>query len=221
MSIQQPGQGTEAAEERPRTDEERNKDQRAAAETEVAAYDADKGSALAAEADRRPTQETGSAEVGVVGMAVMGSSLARNMARHGFQVALFNRTYSRTQQVVAHHGSEGSFLPAETIEEFVASLERPRRIVIMVKAGKGTDATIDTLLPNLEEGDIVVDGGNAYFEDTRRREARLRELGLHFVGAGISGGEVGALEGPSIMPGGSRESYDALGPILEDISAPR
>jgi 6-phosphogluconate dehydrogenase len=154
-------------------------------------------------------------------MAVMGSSLARNMARHGFQVALFNRTYSRTQQVVAHHGSEGSFLPAETIEEFVASLERPRRIVIMVKAGKGTDATIDTLLPNLEEGDIVVDGGNAYFEDTRRREARLRELGLHFVGAGISGGEVGALEGPSIMPGGSRESYDALGPILEDISAPR
>ena len=145
-------------------------------------------------------------------MAVMGSSLARNMARHGYRVALFNRTYSRTQQVVADHGSEGSFLPAETIEEFVASLERPRRIVIMVKAGKGTDATIDTLLPNLEEGDIVVDGGNAYFEDTRRREARLRELGLQFVGAGISGGEVGALEGPSIMPGGSRESYDALGP---------
>jgi 6-phosphogluconate dehydrogenase len=116
-------------------------------------------------------------------MAVMGSSLARNMARHGYRVALFNRTYSRTQTVVADHGSEGSFMPAETIEEFVASLERPRRIVIMVKAGKGTDATIDTLLPNLEEGDIVVDGGNAYFEDTRRREARLRELGLHFRGS--------------------------------------
>jgi 6-phosphogluconate dehydrogenase (decarboxylating) len=132
---------------------------------------------------------------------------------------LFNRTYGRAQQVVADQGSEGSFLPAETIEEFVAALERPRRIVIMVKAGKGTDATIDTLLPHLEEGDIVVDGGNAYFEDTRRREARLRELDLHFVGAGISGGEVGALEDPSIMPGGSRESYDALGPILEDISA--
>ena len=89
----------------------------------------------------------------------------------------------------------------------------------MVKAGKGTDAAIETLLPNLEEGDIVVDGGNAYFEDTHRREARLRELGFHFVGGGISGGEVGALEGPSIMPGGSQESYDALGPILEDISA--
>ena len=219
MSIQEPGQGAETAEEQPRADEEHNKDQRAAAETEVAAYDAEKGSAPTAKAARRPSQQTGFAEVGVVGMAVMGSSLARNMARHGYQVALFNRTYSRTHQVVADHGSEGSFRPAETIEEFVVSLERPRRIVIMVKAGKGTDATIDTLLPNLEEGDIVVDGGNAYFEDTRRREARLRELGLHFVGAGISGGEVGALEGPSIMPGGSRESYDALGPILEDISA--
>ena len=101
MSIQQPGQGTEAAEERPRTDEEHNKDQRAAAETEVAAYDADKGSTSSAEADRGPTRKTGSAEVGVVGMAVMGSSLARNMARHGYRVALFNRTYSRTQQVVA------------------------------------------------------------------------------------------------------------------------
>jgi 6-phosphogluconate dehydrogenase len=89
-------------------------------------------------------------------MAVMGSSLARNMARHEYRVALFNRTYGRAQQVVADHGSEGSFLPAETIEEFVAALERPRRIVIMVKAGKGTDATIDTLLPHLEEGDIVV-----------------------------------------------------------------
>jgi 6-phosphogluconate dehydrogenase len=219
MSIQQPAQGTGPAEPQPRTDEEHNKDQRAAAETEVAAYDADENRAATAEADARRTQEIDSAEVGVIGMAVMGSSLARNMARHEYRVALFNRTYGRAQQVVADHGSEGSFLPAETIEEFVAALERPRRIVIMVKAGKGTDATIDTLLPHLEEGDIVVDGGNAYFEDTRRREARLRELGLHFVGAGISGGEVGALEGPSIMPGGSRESYDALGPILEDISA--
>ena len=152
MGIQQPGQGTEAAEEQPGTDEEHNKEQRAAAEAEVAAYDADKRSAPSAGADHKPTQETGSAEVGVVGMAVMGSSLARNMARHGYRVALFNRTYSRTQTVVADHGSEGSFMPAETIEEFVASLERPRRIVIMVKAGKGTDATIDTLLPNLEEG---------------------------------------------------------------------
>ena len=219
MSIQQPDQATEPAAVQPRTDEEHGKDQRAAAESEVAAHDAAAGAAPTAEAVTRPSQQTGSAEVGVVGMAVMGSSLARNMARHGYREALFNRTHSKTQEVVADHGSEGTFVPAETVKEFVASLERPRRIVIMVKAGKGTDATIDTLLPHLEEGDIVVDGGNAYFEDTRRREARLRELGLHFVGAGISGGEVGALEGPSIMPGGSRESYEALGPILEDISA--
>ncbi|MGJ6980842.1 NADP-dependent phosphogluconate dehydrogenase [Aestuariimicrobium soli] len=159
------------------------------------------------------------AEVGVIGMAVMGSSLARNMAHKGYRVALFNRTYAKTEHVMAEHGSEGTFLPAETVEQFVASLETPRRIVIMVQAGKGTDATIDSLIPHLEAGDIVVDGGNAFYEDTRRREAKLKELGFHFVGAGISGGEVGALEGPSIMPGGSKESYEALGPILEKISA--
>ncbi|MEP7159838.1 MAG: NADP-dependent phosphogluconate dehydrogenase [Dermatophilaceae bacterium] len=167
----------------------------------------------------RGAHESASAQVGVIGMAVMGSSLARNMARHGYRVAIFNRTYAKTQRVVADHGGEGAFFPAETVEQFVASLERPRRIVIMVQAGAGTDATIDSLLPYLEHGDIVVDGGNAFYEDTRRREARLRGMGLHFVGAGISGGEVGALEGPSIMPGGSKESYEALGPILEDISA--
>ncbi|WP_022909525.1 NADP-dependent phosphogluconate dehydrogenase [Aestuariimicrobium kwangyangense] len=159
------------------------------------------------------------AEVGVIGMAVMGSSLARNMAHKGYRVAIFNRTLAKTQHVIDQHGSEGTFLPAETVEQFVASLEQPRRIVIMVQAGKGTDATIDSLIPHLEAGDIVVDGGNAFYEDTRRREAKLRELGFHFVGAGISGGEVGALEGPSIMPGGSKESYEALGPILEKISA--
>jgi 6-phosphogluconate dehydrogenase len=159
------------------------------------------------------------AQVGVIGMAVMGSNLARNMAHHGYRVAIFNRTYSKTEGVIAEHGHEGTFLPAQSVEEFVASLERPRRMVLMVQAGKGTDATIDSLLPYLEEGDIVVDGGNSFYEDTRRREKKLRELGFHFVGAGISGGEVGALEGPSIMPGGSPESYQALGPILEDISA--
>jgi 6-phosphogluconate dehydrogenase len=162
---------------------------------------------------------TASAQVGVVGLAVMGANLARNLARHGHTVALYNRTQARTDALVEAHGSEGSFVPATTIEEFTASLERPRRILIMVQAGAGTDATIDALVPHLEPGDIVVDGGNAHFEDTRRREAALREHGLHFVGAGISGGEEGALNGPSIMPGGSRESYDALGPLLEDIAA--
>jgi len=159
------------------------------------------------------------AQVGVVGLAVMGSNLARNFARHGHTVALYNRTQARTDELVAQHGHEGSFVPAQSVEEFVASLERPRRIVIMVKAGAATDATIDALVPHLEPGDIVVDGGNAHFEDTRRREAALREHDLHFVGAGISGGEEGALNGPSIMPGGSKESYEALGPLLEDIAA--
>jgi 6-phosphogluconate dehydrogenase len=162
----------------------------------------------------RPT-----ARVGVVGLAVMGSNLARNFAHHGHPVALFNRTTARTDELFAAHGHEGTFVPTATVEEFVASLERPRRIIIMVKAGDPTDATIDSLLPHLEPGDIVVDGGNAHFDHTRRREAKLAAFGLHFVGAGISGGEEGALNGPSIMPGGSRESYAALGPLLEDISA--
>ena len=159
------------------------------------------------------------AQVGVIGMAVMGSNLARNLARKGFRVALYNRTAARTDEVIALHGSEGDFVPFHELADFVASLERPRRIILMVKAGGPTDATIDALIPLLEEGDIVVDGGNSFFQDTRLREQRLRGLGLHFVGAGISGGEVGALEGPSIMPGGSPESYEALGPILERIAA--
>ena len=159
------------------------------------------------------------ANIGVIGMAVMGSNLARNLAHRGHRVAVYNRTTSKTDAVIAEHGSEGDFRPAAELADFVASLERPRRIIIMVKAGAGTDATIDALIPLLEEGDIVVDGGNAFFEDTRRREEKLRGHGLHFVGAGISGGEVGALEGPSIMPGGSPESYEALGPILESIAA--
>ena len=160
------------------------------------------------------------ADIGIFGLAVMGSNLARNFARHGYTVALHNRTQARTDAFIAAHGTEGGgYLPSTTVEDFVADLQRPRRILMMVKAGSPTDATIDQLLPHLEPGDILMDGGNAQFEDTRRREAALREHGLHFVGAGISGGEEGALHGPSIMPGGSRESYAALGPLLEDIAA--
>lgn len=159
------------------------------------------------------------ARIGVTGLAVMGRNLARNLARHGHPVAVHNRTSSRTKALVEEFGDEGTFLPAETPEQFVASLERPRRLVIMVKAGGPTDAVIDEFAPLLEPGDMIVDGGNANFADTRRREAALRERGLHFVGTGISGGEEGALHGPSIMPGGSAESYAALGPLLEDISA--
>ncbi|WP_433237667.1 NADP-dependent phosphogluconate dehydrogenase [Actinomadura nitritigenes] len=159
------------------------------------------------------------ARIGVTGLAVMGRNLARNLARHGHPVAVHNRTAARTKALVEEFGGEGTFLPAETAEQFVASLERPRRLVIMVKAGAPTDAVIDEFAPLLEPGDMIVDGGNAHFADTRRREAALRERGIHFVGTGISGGEEGALHGPSIMPGGSAESYEALGPLLEDIAA--
>ncbi|GHH67666.1 6-phosphogluconate dehydrogenase, decarboxylating [Kitasatospora indigofera] len=159
------------------------------------------------------------AQVGVTGLAVMGRNLARNFARHGYRVAVHNRTAARTTALVEEFGHEGEFRPARTPEEFVTSLERPRRIVIMVKAGGPTDAVIDELVPLLDAGDVVVDGGNAHFLDTRRREQALRAHGLHFVGSGISGGEQGALEGPSIMPGGTAESYRVLGPLLEDIAA--
>src|SRR3954471_22469828 len=162
---------------------------------------------------------TEKAQIGVTGLGVMGRNLARNFARHGHTVALHNRTYSRTKELMEEYGSEGAFLPAESPEDFVASLERPRRVVIMVQAGKATDAVIDEFAPLLEPGDMLIDAGNAHFADTRRREAALKEMGLHFVGAGVSGGEEGALHGPSIMPGGSPESYQALGPLLEDIAA--
>ena len=159
------------------------------------------------------------AEIGVTGLAVMGRNLARNFARHGHVVAVHNRTFAKTQSLLDEAGSEGTFLASESLEDFVASLARPRKIIIMVKAGPGTDAVIDELVPLLEEGDIVVDAGNAHFPDTVRREQSLAEHGLHFVGSGVSGGEEGALNGPSIMPGGSRTSYESLGPLLEDISA--
>ncbi|WP_263252403.1 NADP-dependent phosphogluconate dehydrogenase [Saccharopolyspora rosea] len=159
------------------------------------------------------------ADIGVTGLAVMGRNLARNFARRGHTVAVHNRTPQRTRDLVDQFGAEGAFVPAESPEEFVAALQRPRRLVVMVKAGDPTDAVIDEFAALLEPGDIIMDGGNAHFDDTRRREAALRERGVHFVGSGISGGEEGALHGPSIMPGGSAESYRTLGPLLESISA--
>jgi 6-phosphogluconate dehydrogenase len=164
------------------------------------------------------SDSTASAQIGVIGMAVMGSNLARNFAHHGYRTAIFNRTYAKTAEVLKDFPEEG-FLGSEKLEDFVASLEKPRRIILMVKAGDATDATINTLVPLLESGDIVIDGGNSFFQDTRRREAALRDKDLHFVGCGISGGETGALEGPSIMPGGSAHSYEYVGKMLEDISA--
>jgi 6-phosphogluconate dehydrogenase len=159
------------------------------------------------------------AQIGVTGLGVMGRNLARNFARHGYATALHNRTTARTDAIMAEFGHEGTFVPARTAEEFVASLERPRRLVIMVNAGAATDAVIEEFAPLLEPGDMIIDGGNAHFIDTRRREAALRDRGIHFVGMGVSGGEEGALNGPSIMPGGSTESWQALGPMLEAIAA--
>ena len=159
------------------------------------------------------------AQIGVTGLAVMGSNIARNFARHGYTVALHNRSIAKTDALLAEHGSDGNFVRSETIAEFLAVLQRPRRVLIMVKAGEATDAVINELADAMEPGDIIIDGGNALYTDTIRREKAMRDRGLHFVGAGISGGEEGALNGPSIMPGGPAESYKSLGPLLEEISA--
>jgi 6-phosphogluconate dehydrogenase len=161
----------------------------------------------------------GAANIGVVGLAVMGSNLARNLAsRAGNTVAIFNRSYEKTQTLMDEH-PEAEFVPSPDYAAFAASLSKPRTALIMVQAGKGTDAVIDELVKVFEPGDIIVDGGNALFTDTIRREKAVRETGINFVGAGISGGEEGALNGPSIMPGGSDEAWATLGPILKSIAA--
>ncbi|APT84719.1 NADP-dependent phosphogluconate dehydrogenase [Corynebacterium aquilae] len=165
------------------------------------------------------TEQKKLAQIGVVGLAVMGSNIARNFARHGHTVAVYNRSHDKTEHFMENFASEGDFIPADSIESFVNSLERPRRALIMVKAGGPTDAVIEQLADAMEPGDIIIDGGNSLYTDTIRREAEMSERGLNFVGAGISGGEEGALNGPSIMPGGPEESYESLGPLLESVSA--
>ncbi|MFF0456367.1 NADP-dependent phosphogluconate dehydrogenase [Nocardia africana] len=165
------------------------------------------------------TSSSAIAQIGVTGLAVMGSNIARNFARHGYTVALHNRSVAKTDALLDAHGDEGEFVRTETIEEFVGALEKPRRVLIMVKAGEATDAVIEELAAVMEPGDIIIDGGNALYTDTIRREAAMKARGLNFVGAGISGGEEGALNGPAIMPGGPKESYESLGPLLESISA--
>ncbi|MBF0698286.1 NADP-dependent phosphogluconate dehydrogenase [Actinomyces bowdenii] len=163
--------------------------------------------------------QASSADLGVYGLGVMGSNLARNLARNGYSVAVFNRTLARTERLMERHGQEGDFVPAQELKDFVAALRVPRVAIIMVQAGAGTEAAISQLADLMEPGDIIVDAGNTLYTDTRRREEALRERGIHFVGMGVSGGEEGALLGPSIMPGGTAESYRRLGPMLESISA--
>jgi len=162
---------------------------------------------------------TPSANIGVVGLAVMGSNLARNLAsREGNTVAVFNRSWEKTETLITEH-PEAGFIATKDYAAFAAALQKPRTAIIMVQAGRGTDAVIDELTKVFEPGDIIVDGGNALFTDTIRREAAVRATGINFVGAGISGGEEGALNGPSIMPGGSAEAWVTLKPILESIAA--
>ncbi len=157
-------------------------------------------------------------QIGVVGMAVMGKNLALNIESRGYTVAIYNRTASKTETVAKEHADK-KLVPSYTIEDFVNSLEKPRRIIMMVKAGAGTDAVITELLPLLDHGDVLIDGGNTFFEDTMRRNAELDKSGINFIGMGVSGGELGALEGPSLMPGGQKEAYDLVAPILEQMSA--
>ncbi|MFL5795349.1 MAG: NADP-dependent phosphogluconate dehydrogenase, partial [Actinomycetota bacterium] len=161
----------------------------------------------------------GQCELGVTGLATMGANLARNAARHGFPVAVHNRTESRTRELLERHGDEGELVGTFSTEEFVAVLARPRRILVMVKAGPAVDAVLEELAGHLDEGDLLVDGGNSFFEDTVRREQAMAGLGLRFLGTGVSGGEEGALHGPSIMPGGSPEAYRLVERLFTTIAA--
>ncbi|HED6344049.1 TPA: NADP-dependent phosphogluconate dehydrogenase, partial [Escherichia coli] len=157
-------------------------------------------------------------QIGVVGMAVMGRNLALNIESRGYTVSIFNRSREKTEEVVAENPGK-KLVPYYTVKEFVESLETPRRILLMVKAGAGTDAAIDSLKPYLDKGDIIIDGGNTFFQDTIRRNRELSAEGFNFIGTGVSGGEEGALKGPSIMPGGQKEAYELVAPILTKIAA--
>ena len=157
---------------------------------------------------------------GLTGLATMGANLARNIAHHDIPVVVHNRTASRTEKFLEEHGSEGPITGQESVEQWVAALARPRVLMSMVQAGQATDAVIEEIAPHLDEGDVLIDGGNANFRDTQRRHANLAEQGVHFLGVGVSGGEEGALNGPSIMPGGDREPYDeSVKHIFEAIAA--
>src|SRR4051794_10866931 len=158
-------------------------------------------------------------QIGVTGLAVMGANLARNIASRDVPVSVHNRSAARTKDFMENYGSEGKFTPGESLEEFVGSLEKPRRIIVMVKAGAPVDGVIEDLTPLLDDGDIVIDGGNSKFLDTRRRTEECRERGLRFIGTGVSGGEEGALHGPSIMPGGERDAYGEIEDIFTTIAA--
>jgi 6-phosphogluconate dehydrogenase len=163
--------------------------------------------------------EPGTAQFGMIGLGVMGENLALNVEDHGFSVAVWNYETDWVDRFLGEHGEGRRIVGTKSLEELVAALERPRRIMMMIKAGSPVDMTLEKLAPLLEPGDIVVDGGNSWFKDTQRREASLREKNLNFFGSGVSGGETGARFGPSLMPGGSREAYEHARPVFEAIAA--
>ncbi len=163
--------------------------------------------------------KTNQCDIGLIGLAVMGENLVLNMESKGFSVAVFNRTTAVTEKFAAERGKGKNIQPTTTMEEFVGALSRPRKAMIMVKAGAPVDAVIGQLAPLLDKGDVIIDGGNSLFTDTQRRGRELEGKGIHFVGCGVSGGEEGALKGPSLMPGGSRESWNIIAPIFTKIAA--
>jgi 6-phosphogluconate dehydrogenase len=159
------------------------------------------------------------ADIGLIGLAVMGQNLVLNMNDHGYKVAVFNRTVSKVDDFIKGPASGTDIIGAHTLEEFITTLKRPRRVMLMVKAGSAVDAFIEKLLPHLEPGDIIIDGGNSHYPDTERRVRDLQEKGILFIGTGISGGEEGARHGPSIMPGGNPEAWPHVKPIFQAIAA--
>jgi len=158
-------------------------------------------------------------DIGLIGLAVMGENLVLNMESKGFHVAVFNRTTEVTDKFAATRGKGKNIHPTHTIEELLGALKKPRKVMIMIKAGKPVDQVIGELVPFLEKGDVVIDGGNSLFTDTQRRCKDLEGRGIHYVGCGVSGGEEGALKGPSLMPGGPRESWEIIAPIFRKIAA--
>jgi 6-phosphogluconate dehydrogenase len=159
------------------------------------------------------------ADIGLIGLAVMGENLVLNMESKGFKVAVYNRTIEKVDAFIAGRGAGKNFIGAHSIEDFCASLERPRKVILLVKAGKAVDSLIEQVLPHMEVGDIIIDGGNSHFPDTIRRTAYIESKGLLYIGTGVSGGEEGALLGPSIMPGGSPAAWPAVKPIFQKIAA--
>jgi 6-phosphogluconate dehydrogenase len=159
------------------------------------------------------------ADIGVIGLAVMGSNLVLNFADHGYRVAVHNRTVAKIDEFLGGEAAGSDVVGAHTIEEFVSVLRPPRKILLMIKAGPPVDAQLASLLPNLEPGDMVIDGGNSLYSDTERRAAMMEAAGMRYLGVGISGGEDGARHGPSLMPGGTREAWDHVAPMLQDIAA--